>query len=462
MSKVKTGEAFDFEGFWWEPSASGSSDHTAQGLLRYDPSEGVTLSIVDLHGGPEKALNGPTSIPVLHGETLQGKPCTLLDVICHQSQGTLFGGHSQETLGSNLLFYGAHVLSTDDTPFSRARIGLRGLPEWLTEPWPGQEASFADISDKNVLEVPLEGARLIFQEESYSTTERFSELTRADYSALFELDQPTTLSELNERFVRPLHDLLILGTNEEIRVKETTLLIPEEIEKWWDDKKPIKPVNEVSVVLRSELQWHAERPNAFHQVPFPLTALGSDPVETIQRWYALREELAGAGNSLFATINRRFRALEVDLLSLLSVAEGYHRARFDKPAVSDERHNAAIDVMINALSDDLKENYRKRLKYANEQTQRQRLRELFENAEGAVPKAQGWRKLVHPLVETRNFLTHWGEESDDVLKTPELILALKRIEIVLRINLMLDLEVDPLDIQGSLNVSHGQHAAFGQ
>lgn len=460
-SKIKTGESFDFEGFWWEPSASESPAHKAQGTLQYSPSDGVTLSVVDLHGSPEKGLTGPSTIPVLHGKTLKGRPCTLLNLTYSNTQAHLPGGHSREVLGSNILLHGAHISNLDDLSISRVRIGLRGLGEWLTEPWPGRQTSFGSLAEQGVLEIPLDDARLLFQEEKYQQSQRFSRLETTAFSALFEFNQPTTLAELNEKYVRPLHDLLVLGTNEEIRVTETTILESEELEKWWGDRQPIKQIHELSVVLRNELTWHAEKKNAFHQVPLPLAALGSDPGAVIQRWYALREELAGAGNSLFATLNsKKHRTLEVDLLSLLSCAEGYHRALFDEPVVSSEEHAAAVKIMIGALPDSLKENYEKRLGHAHEQTQGQRIRKLFENAETVVPAVHKWRNVVHRLVQTRNYLTHWGDESGAVLSIEDQISALKMLEIVLRINLMRDIGVDPNDIQGSINASHGEHGVF--
>jgi hypothetical protein len=455
---IKTGEKFEFEGFWWVPPSE--SAHVAQGTLRYSPSDGVTLSVVDLHGSPEKGLNGPSTIPVLHGKTLKGRPCTLLNLTYSNTQAHLPRGHSQEVLGSNFLLHGAHISSLDDLSISRARIDLRGLGEWLTEPWPGRETSFASLAEEGVLKVPLDGTRLLFQEERYQESKRFSKRETTTFSAVFEFDHPTTLAEFNESYVRPLHDLLVLGTNEEIRVTGTTILESEELEKWWGDRQPIQQTRELSVVLRSELTWHAERKNAFRQVPLPLAALSSDPVSAIQRWYMLRAELAGVGNSLFATLNKSDRTLEVDLLSLLSCAEGYHRARFDAPVVPVDEHGAAVEAMIKALPDNLKHNYEKRLAHANEQTQGQRLRKIFENAESVVPAVHKWRKVVNGLIQTRNYLTHWGDESDAVLSIGDQISAFKKLEIVLRINLMRDMGVDPPDIQASVNVSHGEQAVF--
>ena len=406
-------------------------------------------------------MSGPSSLAVLHGATLKGRPCTLFDPLLQERTGELFSGHSQERWLSNLLFHGAHVSNLADFSFRRARVGLRGLAEWLNEPWSDADPrSFKGIAKEGIVEIQLNGARLLFQEGETTKTEAFSKHTEVDFTALFEFDDPITFPDLHDRFIRPLHDLLILGTNEEIHVEEITLLIPEDVEKWWGDKEPIKHVNEVAVLQRGGFEWQAARANAFHQVPFPFAALGENPVAAVRRWYDLRDELAGAGNSLFGTINRRHRTLEPDLLSVLSVVEGYHRARFDQLVVDEKEHKVAVEMMMDALPEHLVENYRKRLTYANEQTQRQRVRATIERAEPVVSQASGWTKLVHPLIETRNFLTHWGEKSDDVLEGEDLWVALKRVEIVLRINLMLDLKVDPVDIQGSVNISHGQHPAL--
>jgi len=456
---IRTGESFSFQGFWWIPSKD-RSVYRAQGKLHHEPSNGIRVEAVNLYGdpadGPENALGGPGSIPILHGETVEGQPCTLLDVICSNSHGKL-GGHSEQLLTSNFLVHGAHASGAEEIVSTRIRVSFRGLAEWLIAPWPGRDPA---LKDEVTLEIPLDGARLTFQEESYESVDRFSEVRNKSFSALFEFDQPVTLADLNEKYVRPLHDLLILGTNEEIRVTERTILVEEEHEKWWGDKKPLRGTRPVAVVQRGELIWHADKENAFHRVPLPLGGLGKDPVAGVQRWYALRAELAGAGNSLFATINRRFRALEVDLLSLLSVAEGYHRARFDSPVISEAEHKQAVEDMIGALPENLQANYRKRLVYANEQTQRQRLKELFGNVEAVLPKAEGWSKLVNGLVQTRNFLTHWGDKSDHVMETPDLIKALTKLDVALRVNLMIDLGMNPADIQTSVDTSHGQHSAL--
>jgi hypothetical protein len=456
---VKTGSSFGFDGFWWVPSRGADARRLPQGTLRYDPAEGVEVSVVDLFGGPVATLDAPSAIPVLHGMTLGGDPCTLLDLVCRQSKGHL-GGHSKQILGSNLFILGTHVSKMDDLEFSRARIGFRGLGEWLTERWPDRESSFEEISKQGVLVIPLDGGRLVFRRDEETSATRFTNQRKVEYRALFEFDQPTTLSKLNEDFIRPLHDLLVLGTNEEIRVTETTLLTHEETEKWWDKQNPIRTVAEIPVVLRSELQWHADRPNTFNQVPLPLAALGIDPANTIQQWYTLRRDISGPGNALFAALNRRFRTLEVELLGLLSAAEGYHRARFNALTVSEDAHINAVASMIDALPDDLRDNYAKHLSYANEQTQAQRLRELFENAESVVPATNKWRKEVRGLVQTRNYLTHWGNESDAVLSIDQQFIGLKKLEIVLRINLMRDMGVEPIDIQGSIEISHGHHQIF--
>lgn len=67
----------------------------------------------------------------------------------------------------------------------------------------------------------------------------------------------------------------------------------------------------------------------------PLRAWGESAPAFLTAWFRLRRELGGPANLLFATLNKKDASLEDDVLNLLSVAEGYHRLRFDEPPYLD-------------------------------------------------------------------------------------------------------------------------------
>jgi hypothetical protein len=175
----------------------------------------------------------------------------------------------------------------------------------------------------------------------------------------------------------------------------------------------------------------------------PLSALGDLAPAVIARWFEFRNELGGPANLLFATLNKKNVSLEDDVLNLLSVAEGYHRRMFDEPPFSDDDHEEILSLVRGLPDEARRDHYLARLRYANEQSQKRRVGALFERAQNVLPEAEGWRrKQLQALIDTRNFLTHWGEPSDNVLGDWELWAALNRLRAVLEINLYLDIGLE--------------------
>jgi ApeA N-terminal domain 1 len=469
QQKIRTGCEFEFEGFWWEPQDG--EPRPAQGHLSYKPSEGVELSIVDLRPDPNAVFRSAEPIPVLHGHNLQGKPCTLFDLIPTTIEGHPFGGHTREVLQSNSFVYGLHLSDIDELMVNHAAVSVRGLREWVNHYWTPpryegesddeQVAPVPDLLENDVLGIPLDGARLIFQRGVATPNGTLAQNQReAHVNVRFEMDHPLNYRTFVERYVVPLHDLIVLATHEESEVEGTTIFVPSEEVKWWGRDRPSQTLDNVAVIERTSIDPSLPRPNAFAQIPMPLRAWGVGAPQIIRRWFALRAELGGPGNLLFATLNKRDVSLENDTLSLLSVAEGYHRTLYDNPPLAETTHEAAVESMLAALSaQDEREHYRSRLRFANQQSQKQRLRFLFERAEEVVEEAESWRRVqLQEAIDTRNFLTHWGEPTERVLEDWDLWFALNRLRIVLEINLYLDVGIDLDTIEVAIRTAYQRRA----
>lgn len=86
-----------------------------------------------------------------------------------------------------------------------------------------------------------------------------------------------------------------------------------------------------------------------------------------------------------------------------------------------------------------RDHYPVRLRYANEQSQKQGVKALFERAKQVLPVAESWRRRqLQPLIDTRNFLNHWGEATKDGLESWDLWFALNRMRVVLEVSLYLE------------------------
>lgn len=482
--RIESGRAFEFDSFW-RVAAADEGQKDAQGRLTYDPAKGIELAVIDLRQGGIDAPQAAPEIPVLHGHDLHGNPCTLFDIISMETEANLSGGHVREVLQSNRLVYGAHLDSMEELEVGHVVVDVWGLTEWVNGIWsPAVEVEMpsrsrlarlrarvgalrharskveepAQLPEGEVLNVPLDGADLILQRGIATRDGRRAQNRReAHVTARFTLKTPATYHDFGERFIRPLQDLMTLTTRRQVQVDAVTVLMPREEEKWWGGE-PLRVPKDVAIVERTRLDRPSSPEPPRVQLPMPLRAWGASAPIVMARWFKLRHELGGPANLLFATLNRKNVNLEDDVLNLLSVAEGYHRRRFDDPPFSDEDHREVISLVAGIADKRRRDHYVAKLRHANQQSQKQRVRALFERAERVLPEAESWRrKQLQPLIDTRNFLTHWGDPTGTILEGWDLWFALNRVRAVLEANLYLDLGIDDETISGAMRIAyHGR------
>ena len=351
----------------------------------------------------------------------------------------------------------------DQVHFHNARLAVSGLREWLWQPWGTNRSRFAGEGE-GVMDVELRAAKLSFRREARGKHDQFETRQEFRASATFEFESAISLSEFKEHYSTPLHDLVLLGIHEETRIESMTLLLPDEHEKWWGDRKPIRGWHEIEVVERTNTQPLRPRRNRYRHGLIPLTAWGDEAPERIRTWFELRRDLGGLGDLLFATLNVRYIYLENQVLNLMSFAEGYHRLRRDQPPLERVEHERLVKEMLAVLeSDRQREIYRDRLRHANELSQRRRLRQVFERAGEVLEEAMTWRKDELPaLLDTRNYLTHWGEKTENVVEGEELLLSLRRLQIVIEVNLLLDIGTPGETIEAAVRGHYGSQRILRQ
>lgn|GEM_PF-3197057 len=423
--------------------------------------------MIDLHRNPHDFFDEAKSIQVVQGTDLSGTPCTLFDLIAQSSTFYSASGHSQEVLQSNRLVRGLHLHDISDLRVDHAVVSVRGLREWVNHRWDGPKQASADEDERDdrqdpleneVLNVPLAAGSLLLQ-RGVTFGQRKVDVP---VTAQFKLDEPVPYEEFTERFVKPLQDLIAFTTREPTEVDGVTVYFSRETEKWWGDQTPTQSLAEVQIVERTTLTRIQRQERDFALVPMPLRAWGSDAPKIIGHWFEQRASLGGPGNLLFATLGKRDVHLENDVLGLLSVAEGYHRSRFDAPPFTAADHQAALKTMLAALGEQAQvDHYRDRLKHANQQSQKQRVRALYDRAEGVLVEVGAWRKQLQGLIDTRNFLTHWHAKTGNVLEEWDLWAALHRLRIVIEINLYLDLEIDADVIEAAIRVGNHRRDFMG-
>jgi hypothetical protein len=169
-------------------------------------------------------------------------------------------------------------------------------------------------------------------------------------------------------------------------------------------------------------------------------ALETDFEMFIVKWWEVYERLAGAGDFLFGSL-RDAMTLEPQLVTLVSVVEGYHRAFHDRLAVGPDEHEAITALMLETIDDKAKrELYSRRLRHANELLQHDRLLAVLRRA-GEVVEPLGIKtgRLVEAVVATRNYFVHLEERDARVLEPAALYDATQLLVLALECNLLSDL-----------------------
>ncbi len=179
----------------------------------------------------------------------------------------------------------------------------------------------------------------------------------------------------------------------------------------------------------------------------------------IRRWFDLRDEVGAVWLLLFTTLGGGEGLLENRFLNLKAFSEGYHRALRDSPPLTKESAKAARKAIREALSDqgdEVRDLFDKRLSHANSQDQRERLVELANDAKDQL--GDHWDfdpdEQCRRMVDTRNWMTHWGERTKYVSDGPDSLATFCRhLELIAYVAILRDLRLTDEEIV--LAVGHG-------
>ena len=426
-------EPWTQEGRFWLPG----SDEKTYGHIDYAPEGDIIVHLVKSPLPPSDVGDAPASVQTLHGETLDGWPFSLLNGAVVRPRVLTRATQGISDLRFATLVRGPHVNEADEVVGTMAHVGLRGLREFLRGGLQDQALLATSPEDEQGDSVSVEmpwgslglyiagGPTHLGQNEV-----RFAVRAHAQ----IEFHDETTLWRVDE-LVEPLRDLIAFSTRRPSTVTGLQLLgASNEDGVHWQHRREFK------VVRVPEAPPDVRAPSDFCALMLnPATvAQGGD---IIASWYELRASLGPVWPLFFATLADPWMTRESQLLNLTSFAEGYHRTLHDVPPLSNAEADAATCNMLAALRTAAhRKHYLSRLRYANTQSQRARIRRLTGRA---LKVAEVWDLDVDvvcaQVVDTRNWLTHWGDRGEHVQEGDEIVLLCRRLYVILSINLLLDL-----------------------
>ena len=417
-----------FPGTWWRPD---HPDSRVAGVLTLD-YDGISLELIGSFGTVED-MGRVRAYEFLHGVTTGGLLVTLMG--CHVTNETLIMsaiGLRSTRLQPGAALIGDHVNDPQGASWRTCRIELERMTAWasplgfersleLTDSGHLKGASFRyEIPQSVVSRLP--GATLSIRPRATTSGDLIHETRIAvEVEASFELDQPANLEEINQEFLKPLLNLVILATQK-----------PTSIVKFCVAAAAGPPNRLVEVVMRRPAPA-SEDPRRLHSknALFLLPDLLEASANGVALWYAAAAEVQRAFDLVFAVRNTPRLFLDHRFLNAATAAESYHEARFDRHTMPKKVWDTIVKAALGAAgTTELADQIQGRMAMLNKPSLRDRIEELIkrggEPLRGLLPDPDG---LASRAARLRNDLAHGSSATARNLElfdaTDELLLVLE-------------------------------------
>jgi hypothetical protein len=401
--------AFSADGMWWDAQAP---DTKWPGTLTFDDAQGASLTLSVQDDAAAFPL-GLKSYERILGQASNGKLFTLMNCFERSSQSSLFGSPRTVEVYANELIAGFHAESTDPT-LSAVSAQFQHLLDWYgysgistdpaTQP-PDVDVRYATrepitLYDNGSITVTLRSGA------GYSVGNHRAAI---DEQAWFEISSrtPQPFSEL-QRVASTCGDLLSIACFTICETEELTLVAPTN----GNGRARLGTFHAIPH-YRSP---HAKK-STVGQMLFTFRGIEPTAPAIFEAWLSKAEQLKDARSLYFEGVYGH-GVLEHRLLALTQAAEALHRRLHHGHYMpEDEFQTNVLQPMVAAIpqgiSDSLRSAIKARLTFANEYSQRRRLRFLFKEYSAAVETLVAHpESYVNPIVDTRNEFTHFPVPTD--------------------------------------------------
>lgn len=454
-------ESAEWAGLWWLPD---DPDEQVPGVLRYEPEDGLVLSLIGafedrMMSNPSPGVvavhEGHRMWDVIHGVAEQ-REITLLACVPNSSKRT-FGARvkspDKQTVSARTALVGAHVSGEDDAAFSVAEVSVEDLGLWAAssvfEGFLGAPDGKPDGSGRISVK-PSEAQSVVVDGTEFRLSHRHT-------LPFFDQRKGETVGRMRDTaFVRIVptdpfsltgalgaaslvQDLISLATHRAAGVIWLRLQLAEADSAARSDRPSLRRNADV-LYTPSVLGKHDAKAVDHHRVFFTCASFPFE--EVVPRWCEAHGRLQVAINMIMGLRYAPARYVENNLLTAVGAAEVLHRGLGidERPMPADE-----FKPMREAMLTHVPEDHRERFKGAirNDPTLRDRLYALAARPDGEavgllMPDVDRWARRT---TQARNDLAHKGRTPHHSIE--ELIAVVEVTTAVVILNVLHELGLPP-------------------
>jgi hypothetical protein len=400
-------EHTELRGIWWIPD----QESRLSGTLSLSDSDGLIHEGIVIGGSFAELAD----FPVMWGTTTEGRIVTLQD--CEHLTSWANKGVRSFRCRPSVAYIGDHFAQTSTACFRRAEVSFSRLLEWASiEYFEETVQERQQPGGDSILSFHFRYPEPIEAQTAYASISLAHSLTRKGWRAeplvltpsiYFDVvcPEPLPFERWLSQIVRPLQNLITFATLRPNGISELyfypafdPISPPEEI----SNHRPIQVLFHTfnSETAPTERLWRMDG-------LFTLPEVMDQWADILERWLELAQDLGYTFDAFFATDYSDSMYLEHKFLTLVQVAESFHRRRYKGKRLPKQEHRRKVHEIVAAVPEEYRNWIRGLLQTSNEPSLLLRLQDLVQRTQPVVapllPDVSTFPQRVRDL---RNELTH--------------------------------------------------------
>ncbi|MFE9813533.1 HEPN domain-containing protein [Streptomyces sp. NPDC005773] len=402
---LSTNERSTYVGQWWLP---GQPDQIVHGSLEIGQPY-PTLELHESIGPDEECLSGQLASPVLHGRSM-GASLILLD---NREIGSKHGSREgsediQRTLAVGTVLVGDAPLRREEgLRFNRASFRLSNLDQWVNRTpykWVNSPES-VQVLDLPTLTASVPGCEIFLARHTLSRRGQLADSGFTSYEVIeLELEEWTTLEELEYRYIRPLEQLLSLATGAQCAAFAVHVGGVGESNEW-RESWPVRSY----IVRRASSDLNQMGPTMVRaQMRFGLNSAGYPPNidfgVLVPRWYELQNDVSVACDGIFSLYADAGGYLQQQIFTIASAVEALHRGfnpQYEEKTADERARNKEVLAAVKESCPDRHQWLASVIQYAHRKSYLFRGRELLDATDHLMAEVVGdeerWLKCLRDV-----------------------------------------------------------------
>lgn len=414
---MRLAEPIEVAGVFWLPE---KPDARLTGFLKISESSEVTVELSGMFGDPLVSprrigwKDGVAEPARIVGHLEEGGPITLDGCLWQNVSSSFSSGLSRSVVHADVALIGVAYEKQEEVLFSELRFSVEGLDTWLSISGIEIEEDYTRIGGLIRYHMPYSISldlqsdvelQFAFGLDLPTDSPFMTEATvKQTVEAVMKFGKPHRLEDFSSLGFR-LSNFLTLALDQAVAIQSMTGYLDQEAAHGQERRTYVKVYGRFGPwpEMQPTMQWH----NALFRYP----DIESQVKEVMVRWFEGYEIFEPAFNLYFASRAQPSQFLDAKILWLTQALEILHRRDSKETEMPEAEFSSLCESLKQSCPEDSRQWFSDRFRYANELSLRRRMSKMLEACEPWFGDYEKRRALVNRICDTRNYLTHYDEDT---------------------------------------------------